>query len=798
MSANATGRITPRALYRDNFYFRDGTALTAILVALIYLVLAISLDAAGYVRNLSVLVPVTLGSFGLGFLMSMSRFDGFFALLHSMFVGLAWILILMSRSVSKVEIAPILSNGYPETQASAYFLMAQWSKWVIAFINNDLSADNYVFIFEMCFLVWWLTYLGVWSIFRYGYVWRAVIPAGAVLLINAYYAPESILVFLVIFLFLALLLLVRTNLSEQQLRWRELRVQFNQDIALDFLRNGLFYSVVVLVLALVVPGLNRSAQVRAALAPVNQQWEETTERVNRLYQGLNRQTSPAVSTFGNTLTLSGARNVTDDVIFRVQTPIGRYWRAVVYDTFTGETWLTTATEDKTFDAQENVPIAAFAMRRPITQTITLDSPVGYVLFGAPDILRVDLPMEATLRSIQTMNAPTTNEAPGTVEISMAQSRRLLDPGDSYTVVSMNTNVTEAALRAASTDYPQDILDRYLQIPDGFSERVAQDARDLTATQTTVYDKAKAVEAFLRTYQYNDAIEAPPAGRDPIEYFLYDIREGYCDYYATAMVLMLRSVGVPSRVASGYAEGFYNDDTYEYQVTARDAHTWVEVFFPEYGWIEFEPTAGESQLNRPRGLEDAENPFASSAADSANSAYPGPLGEQEQFDQGLDPNAFGEDFNLGARSETLGDRAWWLLGLLVSLGLAIGLVFIWRTRYAGPTAFDPELPPLLYERLERWSHRLGLSSTISFTPYENARRLGRRVPEGRVPIDTITESYVQYSFGGKRAGDNGLAHDAWRHLRPQLWRSWFASKFQRKPQATGNEYRLVNGDTKSSK
>ncbi len=243
MSADATRRATPRALYSQNIYFQDGTLVTAILVALLYLLLAISLDAAGYVRNLSILAPVTLGAFALGFLMSLSRFDGFFALMHSMFAGLAWILFLMSRSVTKVEIAPILSNGFPEAQASAYFVLSRWFSWLNAARSNAASADNYVFIFEMCFLVWWLTYLGVWSIFRYGYTWRAVIPAGVVLLINAYYAPESILVFLVIFLLIGLLLLVRTNLSEHQLRWRDQRVHFNQDIALDFLRNGFLYSV---------------------------------------------------------------------------------------------------------------------------------------------------------------------------------------------------------------------------------------------------------------------------------------------------------------------------------------------------------------------------------------------------------------------------------------------------------------------------------------------------------------------------------------------------------------------------
>jgi len=104
--------------------------------------------------------------------------------------------------------------------------------------NNQVNADNYVFIFEICLLVWWLTYLGVWSIMRHGYTWRAIIPAGLVLLINTYYSPASIIGFLVVFTLIVLILLIRTNLAEQQLRWRENRIYFNPDITFDFLRNG--------------------------------------------------------------------------------------------------------------------------------------------------------------------------------------------------------------------------------------------------------------------------------------------------------------------------------------------------------------------------------------------------------------------------------------------------------------------------------------------------------------------------------------------------------------------------------
>ncbi len=175
--------------------------------------------------------------------------------------------------------------------------------------------------------------------------------------------------------------------------------------------------------------------------------------------------------------------------------------------------------------------------------------------------------------------------------------RDLDNGDAYTFVSAATKASIQDLENASADYPPEVVDKFLQIPPEFSPRVRGLAQELTAASVTPYEKAKAIETYLRTLPYDDAIAAPPAGVDPLEYFLFDIKRGYCDYYATAMAMMLRTVGVPARTASGYAEGLFDEESQSYFITQRDAHTWVEVFFPEYGWIEFEPTAGESPLDR---------------------------------------------------------------------------------------------------------------------------------------------------------------------------------------------------------
>lgn len=810
---SATQPFAPRSArvrYLENVYFQDGVVLTSVLTALLYLILATSLDAAGYVENMALLVPVTLGALALGFLMSFSRFDGFFALSHSMFTGLAWILYLMSGQVTPEEIAPFISNGIPEVQATAYFVLLRWLNWIDAAINNVASNDNYIFVFEMCFLLWWLTYLGVWSIMRYGYTWRAIVPAGIVLLVNTYYAPQSILGFLVVFCLIAMLLFVRTNLAEQQLRWREQRIHFSPDVTFDFLRNGLAYSIMVVALAWIIPGLGRSVEVRMVLDPINQQWEETSQRMNRLYQGLNRQTRPTSSSFGQTLSLGGARNVGDSLIFHVSAIRGRYWRAVVYDTYTGRQWLSTAEEEANLEAGESVALAAWQLREPLTQTVTLLAPSSGMIFAAPDILSVNLPVAAGMRSLP----ETTSDGAPAFEITSARSRQGLEANDSYTVVSAQTLITEKALNEASPEYPESILQQYLQLPENFSERVAADAAAITAERVTTYDKVRAVETYLRSFTYNDNIEAPPPDRDPVEYFLYDIREGYCDYYATSMVVMLRSLGIPARAVSGYAEGRYDEESRLYYITERDAHTWVEVYFSGLGWIEFEPTAGETQLNRPSGADSADNPLMPEDLDpSASSVMPQDPMLDEMMAQ--DPGApLPEDQSFSLEDAAPNARNWWVWALMTPVVLGLGLWFIRRAQVNGPAGFDPELPPIFFDRLQRWAARLGLSVPASHTPYEQAQHLSRALPEGRAPITSITEHYVRYRFSRRALpmavsatpvppatvvqsiseSANGTLTQEWQLLQPLLWKSWLRKVAGMQRRGKHSRFNLVKGET----
>jgi len=164
--------------------------------------------------------------------------------------------------------------------------------------------------------------------------------------------------------------------------------------------------------------------------------------------------------------------------------------------------------------------------------------------------------------------------------------------DGYSFDALVPEPTEEQLQAAPVSYPAWVSSQYLQLPDAVPERVRALARDITAHGRTPYDRAVAIERYLRLIPYSLDVPAPPSTRDAVDYFLFDLKKGYCDYYATSMTIMARAAGLPARLVTGYASGSYDSYSAEYVVREADAHSWTEIYFPGIGWVEFEPTAGQ--------------------------------------------------------------------------------------------------------------------------------------------------------------------------------------------------------------
>jgi transglutaminase-like putative cysteine protease len=151
------------------------------------------------------------------------------------------------------------------------------------------------------------------------------------------------------------------------------------------------------------------------------------------------------------------------------------------------------------------------------------------------------------------------------------------------------------LRAASTEYSEEIRNIYLQLPK-LDPRIPELAKQITTRAQTPFDKTIALENYLRShYAYSLNLTGKP-GDDPLAHFLFETRSGHCEYFASAMAIMLRTLDIPTREVNGFLPGEYNDLGEDYIVRASDAHSWVEVYFPGTGWMTFDPT--------PPGAEDA--------------------------------------------------------------------------------------------------------------------------------------------------------------------------------------------------
>jgi hypothetical protein len=168
----------------------------------------------------------------------------------------------------------------------------------------------------------------------------------------------------------------------------------------------------------------------------------------------------------------------------------------------------------------------------------------------------------------------------------------------YQADSLLPLIPAPELRQASADYPELTRRMYLELPT-LDPRIAKLGAQITNGATNPYDKASRIETYLKTkYAYSLDL-TDPHGKDPLSYFLFDRRAGHCEYFASAMTILARTQGIPARYVTGFLPGEYNDVGGDYIVRASDAHAWVEIYFPDYGWITFDPTPPGNA--RPGGL-----------------------------------------------------------------------------------------------------------------------------------------------------------------------------------------------------
>ncbi len=754
-----------------------GTGLMFFLLVLLLLLMAWSVQAARWVNaGLNILYWVVLAGAGIGTALALVGWRGRFAHPYALIVGTAWVLILTATTVP----------GDASLFDKLRIIWEHTVSWITGAIGGRPLADSLVFVLQVAFLSWWLAYLAAWTVFRQGRVWRAVIPLGLVMLVNAYYynGRQDLRPAIVLFLVFALLLVIRAQLTQEEGRWHDEGVRYSRDISFDFLRDGAIFAITVILLAWVMPNAATGPAVSTLVEPFEGTWETVRQEWTRLFGSLNYQPSSLAGAFGRSMTLSGPRSLSDRIVMDVESPQGHYWRGVTFDTYNGRQWLNSDADTITLEPNDaSVLSAPYAARKIITQTVTTYLRGETVLFSAPQPLRATQPVRADVSYLSAAEASGAlfgvenagNARP--VEIARMRTRQPFKEGDAYRVASAITTADVESLRQASTNYPAYVRERYLQLPDTLPERVKTLAQQITEGYDNNYDRALAIQDYLRReITYNEKIAAPPENVDGVDYVLFQSKEGYCDYYASAMAVMARSMGIPARIVAGYAQGEFEPELAVYRVREANAHSWVEVFFPGLGWIEFEPTAAQPNIVRPRPANNELVDDQSALLAQQNlEARENLLEQEEKFGEAdTAPGEFAGGLGTTFTSLPSAGR----FGLVVlGLGLLGAVVYgIYRLRQRPQkrvVPVDPELTMRLYERLERWSIRVGLGRKPSQTPFEHAAVLSRTVPEGAAPIQHITATYVREQFSQTTVppAELGALSGEWLKLQPVLRRYW---------------------------
>lgn len=300
--------------------------------------------------------------------------------------------------------------------------------------------------------------------------------------------------------------------------------------------------------------------------------------------------------YGENDSVLGGSFVQDDtIVLEVVAQDRLYWRIESKDLYTGKGW--ERSKDIDYKPLENSPFTWQSFSPNAVETETKQATVTRA--GHSSLSKVPLPY-GTKEIISELGNTVfmLDEVSGMIEAEGSEYHWL-----TYQLTFEKPTFNESQLRKDNGSVPKEIQKAYLQLPSNLPDRVALLAREITETKNNTYDQVKAIESYFHqngfTYQVDD-ISIPEENQDYVDQFLFDTKVGYCDNFSTSMVVMLRTLGIPSRWVKGFTGGVEAieqpplPNNYKlYEISNNNAHSWVEVYFPEAGWIPFEPTAGFS-------------------------------------------------------------------------------------------------------------------------------------------------------------------------------------------------------------
>jgi len=467
------------------------------------------------------------------------------------------------------------------------------------------------------------------------------------------------------------------------------------------------------------------------------------------------------------------------VVMRVQTgapinyPLLR-WRGIALTNFDGHRWYSPDSKPQRHGPEQNgwIPLTTRAelAGQPAMQVefVALLQPLASNALFAPAqaiALRGNFSGEGgnydgTLRR-STLNTDSTGSISNPFR-NFSQIR--------YEGISILPVARPAEARFAGTEYPEEIRGTYLQLPAHLDRRIPELARKISSGANNSYDQSLAIENYLRTnFGYTLNLTGKP-GTDPLAHFLFESKAGHCEYFATAMAVMLRALGIPAREVNGFLPGEYNSVAGDYIVRASDAHSWVEAYFPGNGWLTFDPTPPSN--DQPTGFlsrlalyvdwfQLTWNEWVINYDFSHQISLARNVGQASTDWKDQWRKKFHRLQDHSIDRLTTWQRSHGLLRFLFPVLLVLSLVvlrldwlrsffrwlsFTWLAKLPAAERHSPQMASRLYTELLRLLEKRGFSRRDTETPREFAASLALR--SGLAPaIQEFTDIYARSRFGG---------------------------------------------------
>ncbi len=717
--------------------------LTLSLVILVQLPVVGSLQTSDWVSEMPSLLAPAAAGLTAAWVLGHMRLNGGMAALAGLGVGAVTTVALVLQTM-------VLAD--PEATG----LGARWSEfrlrlleWGRALVDSGISTDPLPFVVLLVSSVFLVAFVSTWAVVRWRNPWVALVPGGFVLLTNISYLPGQPAFSFVVFILAAVLLVARLTYLRAVDRWSSEGVKPSDGMSVEVVFAGGVVALVLVAAAWVIPTANNWGPVAdtwgRVLAPVN----ERVDRLGQLFVGVGSKKPIPVHALGASLPLQGEIFLNTEVLFEVVAEDEMNVRGAVYDEYTGRGWRVSSAAPvdllgTTVEAAElGTPASRAEIREPLRVEVTVVSEhaPGAALLSAGDPVTTDADARLLLDS--------SGRA-----LALVPSAGAVRPGTSYSTVGTVSVAAIPTLLEAGTDYPQSIRDRYTALPPDLPPEVADLASTVTSGAQTPYEAARLVETYLRqNYQFSLAIEAAPPGSDAVAHFLLESQQGYFDQFSSSMAVMLRSLGIPTRVAVGFAldDADLDAETKAYRVTEERAWAWPEVFFPGLGWVEFNPTPSRGVVGRPESddaARDARDAVDPAVDDDFNALLDDLLLDllDEEF---RDSAAGGEAITTedSALRETVGRIiAWTLIASTLAIVLIVIARFWWERAYAGLAPAERRWAKV--QRLASWA---GFGVLDDRTPAESAEDLAPRIGEPAA-LRGLARSYTGVRYGGPEAAE----------------------------------------------